>query len=71
MLFRSQLALSGFYIFVSTKLRKLESYGLVMTATILFMLPCLTPSCCCILGLPIGIWTLVIIMKPEVKSAFR
>ena len=67
----AQLALSGFYIFVSTKLRKLESYGLVMTATILFMLPCLTPSCCCILGLPIGIWTLVIIMKPEVKSAFR
>jgi hypothetical protein len=66
-----QLALSCFYIFASTKLRKLESYGLVMTAAILCMLPCFTPSCCCVFGLPIGIWTLVVLSKPEVKSAFH
>jgi hypothetical protein len=62
------LALSGLYIFASVKMRKLESYGLVMTATILSMLPC-TSSCCCV-GLPIGIWILVVLSKPEVKSAF-
>lgn len=66
-----QLALSGFYIFASTKMRKLESYGLVMTASILCMLPCFTPSCCCVVGLPIGIWSLVVLAKPEVKSAFH
>ena len=63
------LALSAFYIFASTKMRKLESYGMVMTATILSMLPC-TSSCCCV-GLPVGIWILVVLSKPEVKSAFH
>ena len=63
------VALGAFYIFASTKLRKLESYGMVMTATILSMLPC-TSSCCCV-GLPVGIWILVVLAKPEVKTAFR
>ena len=63
------LALAGFFIFASMKMRKLESYGLVMTATILSMLPC-TSSCCCV-GLPIGIWVLIVLSKPEVKSAFH
>jgi hypothetical protein len=66
-----QLALSGLFIFASLKLRKLESYGLVMTAAILCMLPCFTPSCCCVFGLPVGIWTLVVLSKPEVKAAFH
>lgn len=61
--------MGAFFIFASTKMKKLESYGMVMTATILSMLPC-TSSCCCI-GLPLGIWILVILAKPEVKSAFR
>jgi hypothetical protein len=63
------LLFGAFFIFASTKMRKLESYGMVMTATILSMLPC-TSSCCCI-GLPLGIWILVVLAKPEVKSAFR
>ena len=63
------LAVSGFIIFASTKLRKLESYGLVMTATIISMVPCLSPCCC--VGLPIGIWILVVLCKPEVKSSFH
>ncbi len=63
------LALAAFFIFASTKMKKLESYGLVVTATILSMIPC-TSSCCCV-GLPVGIWVLVVLMKPEVKSAFR
>lgn len=63
------LALSAFFIFASVKLRKLESYGLVMTAVILSMIPCISPCCC--LGLPMGIWILVVLSKPEVKSAFH
>jgi hypothetical protein len=63
------LAVSGFIIFASTKMRKLESYGLVMTATIISMVPCLSPCCC--VGLPIGIWVLVVLCKPEVKSSFH
>lgn len=51
------------------KLRRLEGYGLVLAAAILALLPC-TNACCC-LGLPMGIWALVAMNKPEVKSQFR
>ena len=51
------------------KMKKLESYNFALTATIIAMVPCLSP--CCLLGLPIGIWALVILMKPEVKGAFQ
>ena len=51
------------------KMKKLESYGFSMAAAILAIVPCLSP--CCLIGLPIGIWALVVLNKPEVKSAFR
>ncbi len=50
------------------KMRKLESYGFAMTASVLAMIPCVSP--CCILGLPFGIWAIVVLSKPEVKEAF-
>jgi len=49
------------------KMKSLSSYGLAMTACIVSMIPC--HSCCC-LGLPFGIWGLVMLNKPEVKDAF-
>jgi flagellar motor component MotA len=51
------------------KMKKLESYGFSMAAAILAMLPCISP--CCLIGLPIGIWAVVVLNKPEVKSAFH
>jgi hypothetical protein len=63
------IALGGFSIFASMKMRKLENFGLVMAATILSMIPC-TSGCCCV-GLPVGIWILIVLLKPEVKSAFH
>ena len=50
------------------KMRKLQSYGFAMTAAIIAMIPCISP--CCLLGLPFGIWALVILLKPEVKASF-
>ena len=50
------------------KMKKLESRGLAMTASILAMLPV---SPCCVLGLPFGIWALMALSKPEVKAAFH
>jgi hypothetical protein len=32
------------------------------------MLPC---SICCLVGLPIGIWAVVVLSKPEVKGTFH
>jgi hypothetical protein len=51
------------------KMKKLESHGLAVAASIVAMIPCLSP--CCLLGLPIGIWAAVVLFKPEVKGAFH
>jgi hypothetical protein len=56
-------------LFGAIKMKRLEGYGLVMAASILGMIPCF--SSCCLIGLPIGIWALVVLSKPEVKSAFH
>ena len=63
------LLVSALVLFSAMKMKKLESYPLAMAGSIVAMIPCLSP--CCIAGLPIGIWCLMVLNKPEVKSAFR
>jgi hypothetical protein len=46
-----------------------RSYGFAMTAAVLSVIPCLS-GCYCV-GIPFGIWSLVVLSKPEVKQAFR
>jgi predicted Zn finger-like uncharacterized protein len=47
-------------------MKKLQNYGLCMTASILAILPC-----CCGLGIPFGIWGLVVLSRPEVLDSFH
>ena len=61
------LVISGLMVFGGVQMRNLKSYGLAMAACIVGILPC--TNCCCV-TLPIGIWALTILMKPEIKSAF-
>ena len=63
------IIVSGLILVGGLKMRKLENYGLVMAASIIAMIPCISP--CCVVGLPIGIWAVVVLSKPEVKSAFH
>jgi hypothetical protein len=51
------------------KMKNLRSYNLALTASIVAMIPYLS-GCCCV-GLPIGIWAIVILMDPNVKQSFR
>ena len=51
------------------KMKKLESYSLSMAASIIAVIPCFSP--CCLLGLPIGIWALMVLSDVNVKSSFR
>ena len=53
----------------ATKMKNLQAYGLALASSILAMIPCISP--CCLLGLPIGIWAVVVLSNPEVKQAFR
>ena len=63
------MVVSGLILFGALKMRKLENHGWAITASILALAPCISP--CCLIGLPIGIWALVVLAKPEVKSAFN
>ena len=55
-------------VFGAMKMKNLQSYALAMTAAILALIPCFTA--CCLIGIPFGIWALVVLLKPEVKAAF-
>jgi hypothetical protein len=61
------MALYGFVFWSAMKMKQLRKWTISMVGSIGAMLPC---SCCCIIGLPIGIWSLIVLMKPEVKAAF-
>jgi len=63
------IIMSGVILMGALKMKALEKHGFAMVATIIAMVPCISP--CCFVGLPIGIWALVILNKPEVKAAFR
>ena len=62
------LAVNGFVLFGAIKMLRLKNFGVAMAAAIVAMVPC---QCCCVLGLPFGIWALVTLNKPEVKSQFE
>lgn len=64
------MVISGLIIVGAQKLRNLESYAFVIVACILAIQPCFTFPCCCI-GLPVGIWALVVSSRKEVKTFFR
>jgi hypothetical protein len=63
------LLVAGFIIYASLKMKGLTQWSLCIAASIIAMIPCISP--CCIVGLPIGIWCLVVLTKPEVKTAFH
>ncbi len=61
------LMMSAVMIWGAFRMRQGKSYGLACTACILAML--MTPAN--LIGLPVGIWALVVLLRPEVKAAFR
>jgi hypothetical protein len=56
-------------ILVAIKMMSLSGRGLATLGAVLSMIPVVN-ACCCVLGLPIGIWCLVVLAKPEVKAGF-
>ena len=59
----------GIVVFMgASRMQSLQNYQFAVTASILALVPCVSP--CCLFGLPFGIWALVVLNKPEVKSWF-
>jgi hypothetical protein len=62
------LAFSTTMIIGGWQMRQLKSHGLAMVAAIMALLPCTFGW---ILGLPMGIWALVVLMDPAVRDGFE
>ena len=62
------ILMGGLIFFGALKMRQLTNWGLALASAILAMIPCLSPCCC--LGLPIGIWDLVVLLDNNVKQSF-
>ena len=63
------LAAWGFVIWAAMKMKVFEQRTAAIVASIVAMIPCFCPTC--VVGIPIGIWSLVVLLKPEVKAAFK
>lgn len=62
------IGVGGFIIYGAMQMKNMSNYGLALAASILVMIPCMSP--CCLLGLPVGIWALVVLLNQDVKRAF-
>jgi hypothetical protein len=51
------------------KMMNLESYSSARTAAIISVIPICSP--CILLGIPFGIWALVVLSDAQVRAAFR
>ena len=58
-----------FIVYGGLQMRSLRSYALSVATAVVAMVPCVSPCCC--LGLPVGIWALVVLLKPGVRDAFH
>ena len=61
------LVLSSVIIFGALKLKRLEGYGWAMASSILAII--IAPGN--LIGLPLGIWALVVLCRPDLRAAFR
>ena len=56
-------------IYGGIQMLKARRYSNALLAAILALIP--LSSVCCIPGIPIGIWALIVLRNPEVKAAFQ
>jgi hypothetical protein len=65
-----ELAISVLIFAGARKMKSLQSYQFSLAAASLSMVPCLTPCCGFLIGVAFGIWALVVLRRPDVKSHF-
>jgi hypothetical protein len=63
------LILAPLVIYGAVQMMAGRKHGLARAAAIISILP--LTSCCFIAGIPIGIWALVVLAKPDVKALFN
>ncbi len=56
-------------IYGALQMRRGESYGWALVAALLAVIPCLSSPCCC-LGIPFGVWALVVLLGEDGRRSF-
>jgi hypothetical protein len=62
------MLIGAFVAWAGFQMLKLKSWTACVIANILVMAPW---SCCCVVGIPFGIWGLVVLFNADVKRAFE
>jgi hypothetical protein len=62
------LIVAPLIIYGAIQMMKGKKYGLAKASAILAIIP--FTSCCFLIGIPIGIWALIVLSKPDVKAFF-
>src|SRR5262245_23254007 len=65
------LALSLAGVAGGVRMYQARSYPVAMVGALASLLPCVSPMACCCLGELIGIWCVVVLLSPAVRTAFR
>jgi hypothetical protein len=63
------LAVATLVLIGSLQLLRQRSWVLGLTAAVLLLVPCLGP--CCPIGMPVGAWTLFVLLQPDVRQALQ
>ncbi len=63
------IATSPIIIFGGIQMLRARRYSIALWAAILALIP--LTSVCCIPGIPIGIWALIVLRHPEVRGGFE
>jgi hypothetical protein len=56
----------AFSIYGALQMMNARKYGFAIASAIITILS----GCVVVIGFPIGIWALIVLLKPEIKSAF-
>lgn len=62
------ILVGGVVFFGAMKMRALQSWPFAIAASALAAIPCLSPCCC--IGIPVGIWALIVLFDANVKASF-
>ena len=66
------ISLAGAFVvcYGGANMRSLNSYTVAVLGAVIACVPVISPLGCCGFGQVVGIWSLVILLNPEVSSAF-
>lgn len=65
------LAANVFIAWAGVRMLSLKSWTAAIVASSLMMVTCCVQCCCCPIGVGIGIWSLIVLLDPNVKQAFE